>query len=48
MDISETIKWTDYLMLGSNLIVKSVIDVGSTETCCLAITYKQARTFYRF
>ena len=36
MDISESINGTDYLMLGSNLYVKSVIDIGSTEKCCLA------------
>ena len=37
MDISETIQGTDYFIIGSNLIVESVIDVGSTEMCCLAM-----------
>ena len=29
MDISKTLKGTDYLLLCSNLIVETVIDVGS-------------------
>ena len=41
------IKGMDYLILGIILIVKSVIDVGSTKMCCLAITCKQARTLYQ-
>ena len=31
MDISETVKGTDYLMLVSNLAVESVIDLGSAS-----------------
>ena len=38
MDIPETIKRMDYLMLGNNLIVKSVIDIGSSKKYGLAIT----------
>ena len=34
-------------MLGNNLVVGSVIDLDSTKKCCLAITYNQARAFYR-
>ena len=32
------IKGKDYLMLESNFILKSVIDVGNIKMCCLAIT----------
>ena len=35
MDISETLKGTDYLMLGNNLVAESVIDSGSAKKCCL-------------
>ena len=45
MDISETVKGTDYLMIGSNLVVESVADLGSTKMTCLGIMHKQARTF---
>ena len=37
MDISETVLGTDYLKLGSNLVVESVIDLGSAKKCCLAL-----------
>ena len=33
MDNSKTVKGTDYLILGSNLAVKSIIDLGSTKKC---------------
>ena len=45
MNISETVMGTDYLMLGDNFVEESVIDLVSVKKCCLAITYKQARTF---
>ena len=41
MDVSEIIKGNGLLNLGSTLIVKPIINVGSTEMCCLAVTYKQ-------
>ena len=31
MDISETLKGANYLMLGNNLIVESVIDLGTAK-----------------
>ena len=30
-------------MLGSNLVVEFVIDLGSTKKCCLEITHKSHR-----
>ena len=35
MDISKTVMGTDYLMLGSNLVVKSVIGLSSTNKVLL-------------
>ena len=34
MDISKTLKGTDYLMIGSNLVVESVIYLSNAKMCC--------------
>ena len=44
MDIFETLKGTDYLMLTNNLLVESVIDLDSVKMFCLAISL----WFYRY
>ena len=31
MDISETLNWADYLILGSTLFVESIIDLALTH-----------------
>ena len=39
MDVSEILKVTEYLILGSNLFVESVIDLA-VKKCCLVIMHK--------
>ena len=48
MDVSATLKGTDYLTLGRNLFVESVIDLALKGRLAIIVTFKKQQHSVRF